>query len=72
MNLRILMSRPSHLFEGTSSEITVYLGPWSVVDSDPRRVVWQCSYAGEILEQYRAYGMFSQVPTYGPRHTKCN
>lgn len=45
----------SHLFEGTSNELTVYLGPWDVVESDQCRVAWQCNYQGETLEQYRAY-----------------
>ncbi|KAJ4394157.1 hypothetical protein N0V93_003374 [Gnomoniopsis smithogilvyi] len=49
-----------HLFEGTSNELTVYLGPWDVVESDPRRVTWQCSYQGETLEQYLPLGL-SQV-----------
>lgn len=62
MAWRVLMSLPSRLFEGTSNELTVYLGPWNVVDSDPRRVVWQCSYEGETLEQYRAYDMSPQRP----------
>lgn len=58
---------PSHLFEGTLNELTVYLGPWNVVESDPRRVVWQCSYQGETLEQYRAYDM---MPRSWDRETK--
>jgi hypothetical protein len=31
----------------------VYLGPWEVVGSESRRVLWQCSYQGELLEHFR-------------------
>lgn len=41
------------LFERTPREMTVYLGPWEIVGANPRRVVWQCSYAGEVLEHIR-------------------
>lgn len=40
------------LFERTRNETTVYLGPWEIIGSDPRRVVWQCSYEGEVLEHF--------------------
>ncbi|KAK5651770.1 hypothetical protein OQA88_11732 [Cercophora sp. LCS_1] len=40
------------LFERTTTETTVFLGPYEVVSSEPRRVVWQCSYAGEVLEHF--------------------
>lgn len=45
------------LFEGTSREIAVYLGPWEVVGTDTRRVAWQCNYQGETLEQFRMCNM---------------
>ncbi|KAK4250503.1 Acetokinase family-domain-containing protein [Corynascus novoguineensis] len=40
------------LFERTPNEMTVYLGPWEIVGSNPRRLLWQCSYAGEVLEHF--------------------
>ncbi|KAL2154077.1 hypothetical protein VTH82DRAFT_2753 [Thermothelomyces myriococcoides] len=40
------------LFERTPNEMTVYLGPWRIVGSNPRRLLWQCSYAGEVLEHF--------------------
>ncbi|KAK4032412.1 hypothetical protein C8A01DRAFT_50796 [Parachaetomium inaequale] len=40
------------LFEHTPREETVYLGPWEIVDANPRRLLWQCSHAGEILEHF--------------------
>ncbi|KAG5915524.1 hypothetical protein E4U42_008012 [Claviceps africana] len=40
------------LFQDTPDERTVYLGPWDVVGSKQRRVLWQCSYQGELLEHY--------------------
>ncbi|KAM3508448.1 hypothetical protein MY10362_001179 [Beauveria mimosiformis] len=40
------------LFQDTSEERTVYLGPWEVVGSEQRRVLWQCSYRNELLEHY--------------------
>ncbi|KAK0733378.1 hypothetical protein B0T26DRAFT_631041 [Lasiosphaeria miniovina] len=42
------------LYERTPNETTVYLGPWELVSNgtEPRRVVWQCSYAGEVLEHF--------------------
>lgn len=40
------------LFERTANETTVYLGPWEIVNSEPRRVRWQCSYQGEVLEHF--------------------
>ncbi|OLN92886.1 hypothetical protein CCHL11_08810 [Colletotrichum chlorophyti] len=41
------------LFENTPNERTVYLGPWEVVGSEQRRVLWQCSYQSELLEHFR-------------------
>lgn len=52
-----LLLLPSTLFERTASELTIYLGPWEVVESETRQVVWQCNYQGETLEQFRAYDM---------------
>ena len=43
----------STLFENTINERTVYLGPWEIVGSEQRRVLWQCSYQMERLEQFR-------------------
>ncbi|KAL2178585.1 uncharacterized protein P884DRAFT_118314 [Thermothelomyces heterothallicus CBS 202.75] len=40
------------LFERTPNEMIVYLGPWEIVGSNPRRLLWQCSYAGEVLEHF--------------------
>ncbi|KAK4456967.1 hypothetical protein QBC42DRAFT_47512 [Cladorrhinum samala] len=40
------------LYERTPNEITVYLGPWEIVETNSRRVVWQCSYQGETLEHF--------------------
>ncbi|KAH8905591.1 acetate kinase [Coniochaeta sp. PMI_546] len=40
------------LFEQTPNESTIYLGPWEVIGTDPPRVVWRCSYEGEVLEHY--------------------
>ncbi|KAK4128337.1 hypothetical protein N657DRAFT_560654 [Parathielavia appendiculata] len=40
------------LFERTPNETTVYLGPWEIVGASPRRLLWQCSYAGEVLEHF--------------------
>ncbi|TEA16545.1 hypothetical protein C8034_v010194 [Colletotrichum sidae] len=40
------------LFENTPNERTVYLGPWEVVGSEQRRVLWQCSYQSELLEHF--------------------
>ncbi|KAM7190363.1 hypothetical protein V8F20_009758 [Naviculisporaceae sp. PSN 640] len=40
------------LYEHTPNETTVYLGPWEIVGANPRRVVWQCSYQGEVLEHF--------------------
>lgn len=54
---QMLTLLPSTLFEGASNELAVYLGPWEVVESETRRVVWQCSYQGEVLEQFRACGL---------------
>lgn len=43
------------LFQDTPDERTVYLGPWEVVGSEQRRVLWQCSYQNECLEHYRMF-----------------
>ncbi|KAK3995431.1 hypothetical protein QBC44DRAFT_26114 [Cladorrhinum sp. PSN332] len=40
------------LYERTPNEITIYLGPWELVERNPRRLVWQCSYQGETLEHF--------------------
>ncbi|KAH8675300.1 hypothetical protein BX600DRAFT_507549 [Xylariales sp. PMI_506] len=40
------------LFEGTSDERTVYLGPWEVVGNEHRRVLWRGSYQYERLEHF--------------------
>ncbi|KAK4162090.1 hypothetical protein QBC43DRAFT_87346 [Cladorrhinum sp. PSN259] len=40
------------LYERTPNEVTVYLGPWQLVETNPRRIVWQCSYQGETLEHF--------------------
>ncbi|KAI6379100.1 hypothetical protein MCOR25_002080 [Pyricularia grisea] len=42
------------LFQQTVDEITVYLGPWEIESAGPdhRRLSWQCSYEGEVLEHY--------------------
>lgn len=42
----------SKLYNQGPNETTVFLGPWEVVNTEPRRVVWQCSYAGEVLEHF--------------------
>lgn len=49
------------LFERTPHERTVYLGPWEVIEGDTRRVVWQSSYEGEILEQFLSFGLPTQA-----------
>lgn len=49
------MAFSSTLFERTANELTVYLGPWEIIESDTRSICWQCSYQGEILEQFRTY-----------------
>ncbi|KAK4192647.1 Acetokinase family-domain-containing protein [Podospora australis] len=40
------------LFERTVGETTIYLGPWEIGTTSPRRIVWQCSYAGDVLEHF--------------------
>ncbi|RSM07198.1 hypothetical protein CDV31_008751 [Fusarium ambrosium] len=40
------------LFEDTPEELAINLGPWEVQESDPRRVIWQGSNQGEVLEHY--------------------
>ncbi|KAK9770714.1 hypothetical protein AB5N19_00277 [Seiridium cardinale] len=49
------------LFEGTADEKAVYLGPWEVVGTEHRRVLWQCSYQLERLEHF--------LPTASPAET---
>ncbi|KPM38136.1 putative acetate kinase [Neonectria ditissima] len=41
------------LFQDTPEERVVYLGPWEVVGSEQRRILWQGSYQNELLEHYR-------------------
>ncbi|KAH8177566.1 acetate kinase [Sarocladium implicatum] len=53
------------LFQDTAYERTVYLGPWEVVGSEQRRVLWQCSYQNELLEHY----LPSDVPSDVHPHT---
>jgi hypothetical protein len=43
----------STLYPDTPNPVTVYLGPWEILGSEERRVVWQCSYQGEVLEHFR-------------------
>ncbi|QUC17001.1 uncharacterized protein UV8b_01242 [Ustilaginoidea virens] len=40
------------LFQDTADERTVYLGPWEVIGSEQRRVLWHCSYQNEMLEHF--------------------
>lgn len=40
------------LFQDTPDERVVYLGPWEVVGSEQRRILWQGSYQNELLEHY--------------------
>ncbi len=65
----------SVLFENTDHEDTIYLGPWEVIGSEPRRVRWQCAYQGDVLEHYCTYAAWSpstvlltpvQVPSNSP------
>ncbi|KAK0612952.1 Acetokinase family-domain-containing protein [Bombardia bombarda] len=35
-----------------TGERTLYLGPWEIVGTSSRRIVWQCSYQGEVLEHF--------------------
>lgn len=58
----VLTCLRSTLFERTSNELTIYLGPWEVLEAATRQVVWQCNYQGETLEQFRAYEMTSWTP----------
>ncbi|KAF7556611.1 hypothetical protein G7046_g6267 [Stylonectria norvegica] len=55
----------SILFQDTPDERTVYLGPWEVVGSEQRRVLWQGSYQHELLEHY----LPSDVPSDIHPHT---
>ncbi|KAK1828246.1 Acetokinase family-domain-containing protein [Podospora conica] len=49
------------LYNQCPDETTVFLGPWEVVNTEPRRVVWQCSYAGEVLEHFMSSNHPSEV-----------
>ncbi|KAG5985130.1 hypothetical protein E4U55_001099 [Claviceps digitariae] len=49
------------LFQDTPDERTVYLGPWEVVGSEQRRVLWQCSYHRELLEHYLPSDIPSEI-----------
>ncbi|TWU75415.1 hypothetical protein ED733_003308 [Metarhizium rileyi] len=49
------------LFQDTPDEHTVYLGPWEVVGSEQRRVLWQCSYQNELLEHYLPSDIPSEI-----------
>ncbi|KAL2207359.1 hypothetical protein CC79DRAFT_1368232 [Sarocladium strictum] len=49
------------LFQDTTHERTVYLGPWEVVGSEQRRVLWQCSYQNELLEHYLPSDIPSEI-----------
>ncbi|KAF4947252.1 hypothetical protein FGADI_10561 [Fusarium gaditjirri] len=40
------------LFQDTPDERVIYLGPWEVVGSEQRRVLWQGSYQNELLEHF--------------------
>lgn len=42
--------------------MTVYLGPWEIVGANPRRLLWQCSYAGEVLEHFRTFDCVPRSP----------
>ncbi|CEI65075.1 unnamed protein product [Fusarium venenatum] len=53
------------LFQDTPDERVVYLGPWEVVGSEQRRVLWQGSYQNELLEHY----LPSDVPSDIHPHT---
>ncbi|KAG5933581.1 hypothetical protein E4U53_000944 [Claviceps sorghi] len=52
------------LFQDTPNERTVYLGPWDVVGSRQRRVLWQCSYQRELLEHYLPSNTPSEIHPY--------
>ncbi|POR36491.1 Uncharacterized protein TPAR_03317 [Tolypocladium paradoxum] len=45
----------------TPDERTVYLGPWEVVGSEQRRVLWPCSYQNELLEHYLPSDIPSEI-----------
>ncbi|KAH8900597.1 hypothetical protein GQ53DRAFT_708478 [Thozetella sp. PMI_491] len=49
------------LFQHSANEITVHLGPWEIVGSDPPRVVWQCGSEGEVLEHFLPSGIRSDI-----------
>ncbi|GAB0132356.1 hypothetical protein EsDP_00000796 [Epichloe bromicola] len=49
------------LFPETPDEHTVYLGPWEVIGSEQRRVLWQCSYQNELLEHYLPSDIPSEI-----------
>ncbi|KAG6008963.1 hypothetical protein E4U21_003515 [Claviceps maximensis] len=52
------------LFQDTPDERTIYLGPWEVVGSEQRRVLWQCSYQRELLEHYLPSDIPSEIHPY--------
>ncbi|RTE83901.1 hypothetical protein BHE90_001478 [Fusarium euwallaceae] len=52
------------LFEDTPKELAINLGPWEVQESDPRRVIWQGSNQGEVLEHYFPSDKPSYLHTY--------
>ncbi|KAI5463026.1 Acetokinase family-domain-containing protein [Mariannaea sp. PMI_226] len=49
------------LFQDTPDERVVYLGPWEVVGSESRRILWQGSYQSEILEHYLPSDIPSEI-----------
>ncbi|KAK6843223.1 hypothetical protein PG987_004083 [Apiospora arundinis] len=57
------------LFEGLPEEKTVYLGPWEVVGSEHRRVVWRCSYQLELLEHFCMAARVHTLPSPHPADT---
>ncbi|KAI9171972.1 acetate kinase [Paramyrothecium foliicola] len=60
------------LFQDTPDEQIIYLGPWEVVGSEPRRVLWQCSYQNEQLEHYLPSSLPNEIHphTLHSRHRK--
>ncbi|RSL53524.1 hypothetical protein CEP51_014875 [Fusarium floridanum] len=52
------------LFEDTPEELAINLGPWEVQESDSRRVIWQGSNQGEVLEHYFPSDKPSYLHTY--------
>lgn len=58
----------STLYENTSREKTVYLGPWEVIGSHNRRVVWQCTYRNERLEHFGTLNQKSKTFRVNPSY----